>query len=58
MLEGGNMDNVAPHVQEYVASGENLCVGAVHVPAVGSGCQVWMSGMCMCASSAAVQADQ
>lgn len=52
------MDNVAPHVQEYVASGENLCVGAVHVPAVGSGCQVWMSGMCMCASSAAVQADQ
>lgn len=52
------MDNVAPHVQECVASGERLCVGAVHVPAAGSGCQVWMFGMCMSASSAAVQAEQ
>lgn len=62
MLKGGSMDSVVPcvqvGVQERVASGEHLCVGAVHVPAVGSGCQVWMSGMCMCASSAALQGDQ
>lgn len=62
MLKGGSMDSVVPRVQvgvqERVASGEHLCVGAVHVPAVGSGCQVWMSGMCMCASSAALQGDQ
>lgn len=44
MLEGGNMDDVVPRVQvgvqECVASGEHLCVGAVHVTAVGSACQV------------------
>lgn len=56
------MDSVVPRVrvgvQERVASGEHLCVGAVRVPAVGSGCQVWMRGICMCASSAALQGEQ
>lgn len=53
MLEGDNMDNMAPcvqvGVQECVASGERLCVGAVHVPG---------TGMCMYASSAAVLGEQ
>lgn len=39
------MDSVVPRVQvgvqECVASSEHLCVGAVHVPAVGSG---WICG--------------
>lgn len=62
MLERGNMDNVVPHVQvsvqECMASGEHLCAGAVHAPAMESGCQVWISEMCVCASSSAVQSEQ
>jgi len=46
------MDSVVPcvhtGVQERVASGECLCVGAVCVPAAGSGLQVLMHGTCMC----------
>lgn len=45
------MDNVVScvhmGVQECVPSGEHLCVGAVHVPAVGSGLRVLMHGTCM-----------
>ena len=52
MLKGGNTDNVVScahmDVQECVASGEHLCVGVVHVPAVSSGLQVLMYGTCMC----------
>lgn len=45
MLKG---DNVVSWVQECVASGEHLCVGVLHVPAVSSGLQVSMHGTCMC----------
>lgn len=52
ILKGGNTDNMVScvhiGVQECVASGEHLCVGAVHVPAVGSGFPVLMHGTCMC----------
>lgn len=51
-LKGGNVDNVVScvhmGVQECVPSGEHLCGAAVHLPAVGSGLQVSMHGMCMC----------